>query len=110
MAVIAVKGLIDSDFLLSFFFFFFFFLSNGSQSEDLSWPENIENVQMFLSAGFISWLFYLWNCYCCSGLKNHLKTIQKKYFSASYLSYSGCGHGGSLFTNKEQRKFGLGCV
>ena len=56
--------------------------------EDASWPENVENMQVFLSAGF-----------CMVILSMFMQ--QKYFFFASNLSSSGFRHIGSLSTKQK---------
>ena len=58
------------------------------------WPEIVENVQLFLCAGFV-----------CGGSINIY--IQRYFVFALNLSSSGCSHVGSLFTIEESKWVGL---
>ena len=60
-----------------------------------SWPEIVENMQIFPFAGF-SW---------CSVII-YTKEVLDSSSSLELNSSSGRGHVGSLFTNEEQKKAG----
>ena len=66
----------------------------GIRRSDTSWPQNVDNVLIFSFAGFV-WLFLS-------------IVLQQKDISASILKSLGRGHIGSLFTNEDQKKAGLG--
>lgn len=70
-------------------------LLKGTPSKDGSWPETVENVQIFSTHRFRKVVLSMFR------QQKHINN-----FLFQNLSSSGCSHDGSLFSNEEEKKVG----